>query len=52
MLLSGFAVVVDYTAGAASGTLTFAPGVTSRTFAVAIADNLLNEPDWAIAGYW
>jgi hypothetical protein len=50
---------IDYTAG--SGTLTFAPGVTSQTIAIAVAGDLLDErdesfsivlanPAWALLG--
>jgi hypothetical protein len=41
------AAVSDYTA--TSGTLTFAPGVTSRTFTVAVAADTLDEADETVA---
>jgi hypothetical protein len=37
----------DY--GAASGTLTFAPGVTSRTFTMSIVDDTVDEADETVA---
>ncbi len=45
---SGFAITVDYTAGAATGGVTFAPGVTLRTFAVPVINDNRDEPNEAI----
>ena len=42
-------MTVNYTAGGNSGQLTFAPGVTSRTFLVTIVNDLKDEPNEVIA---
>ncbi|MBK8050737.1 MAG: hypothetical protein IPK16_28685 [Anaerolineales bacterium] len=47
---SGYVVTVNYKAGAlAAGQLTFAAGVTSRTFSVPITDDQIDEPNQVVA---
>ena len=46
--VSGYTVTVGYTAGSASGQVTFAPGVTSGLFTVAVIDDTKDEPNEVI----